>query len=147
MFFLQGVPRYLFAPLAEAVMFAMIASYILSRTLVPTLAMYLLRVKQHGTTSNPLVRFQRGFESLFERVRSEYQLLVTRLVLSRKVFVPAFHCACLCAFLLVPFLGQDFFPSTDSGEFILHVRAKREPGSKRPRVWPTRSKHRSGGFC
>jgi multidrug efflux pump subunit AcrB len=124
MFFLQGVSRYLFAPLAEAVMFAMIASYILSRTLVPTIAMYLLRSKEHGATRNPLVRFQRGFERGFERVRSAYQLLLTRLVSSRKVFVAGFLLACLCAFLLVPFLGQDFFPSTDSGEFILHVRAR-----------------------
>src|SRR5271163_5010610 len=124
MFFLQGVSRYLFAPLAEAVMFAMIASYILSRTLVPTLAMYLLRAKQHGASRNPLVRFQRGFENLFERLRSAYQLLLTKLVISCKVFVPAFLCACLCAFLLLPFLGQDFFPNSDSGEFILHVRAR-----------------------
>jgi multidrug efflux pump subunit AcrB len=124
MFFLQGVSRYLFAPLAEAVMFAMIASYLLSRTLVPTLAMYLLRHKAHGATSNPLVKFQRGFEHGFERVRASYQLLLTKLVLARKVFVPAFLLVCLSAFLLVPFLGQDFFPSTDSGEFILHVRGK-----------------------
>jgi multidrug efflux pump subunit AcrB len=124
MFFLQGVSRYLFAPLAEAVMFAMIASYILSRTLVPTIAMYLLRPKEHGATRNPLVRFQRGFEAGFERLRGAYQILLTRLVFARKLFVPAFLGACLCGFLLLPFLGQDFFPNTDSGEFILHFRAK-----------------------
>ena len=124
MFFLEGVARYLFAPLAEAVMFAMIASYILSRTLVPTIAMYLLRPKEHGATRNPLVIFQRGFEAGFERVRGAYQILLTRLVFARKVFVPAFLGVCLCGFLLLPFLGQDFFPSTDSGEFILHMRAK-----------------------
>jgi multidrug efflux pump subunit AcrB len=124
MFFLQGVSRYLFAPLAEAVMFAMIASYILSRTLVPTIAMYLLRPKEHGPTRNPLVRFQRGFEAGFERVRGAYQILLTRLVFARKLFVPVFLGICLCGFLLLPFLGQDFFPSTDSGEFILHIRAK-----------------------
>jgi multidrug efflux pump subunit AcrB len=124
MFFLQGVARYLFAPLAEAVMFAMIASYILSRTLVPTLAMYLLRHKEHGPTRNPLVRFQRGFENGFERVRGAYQILLTRLVFARKLFVPGFLGVCLCGFLLLPFLGQDFFPSTDSGEFILHFRAR-----------------------
>jgi CzcA family heavy metal efflux pump len=124
MFFLQGVARYLFAPLAEAVMFAMIASYILSRTLVPTLAMYLLRAKNHGATRNPLVRFQRGFENGFERVRAAYQVLLMRLVFARKAFVPAFLLLCLATFLLVPFLGQDFFPSTDSGQFILHVRGK-----------------------
>ncbi len=124
MFFLQGVARYLFAPLAEAVMFAMIASYILSRTLVPTLAMYLLRAKDHGATRNPFVRFQRGFENGFERVRAAYQVLLMRLVFARKAFVPAFLLLCLGTFLLVPFLGQDFFPSTDSGQFILHVRGK-----------------------
>ena len=124
MFFLHGVARYLFVPLAEAVMFAMIASYILSRTLVPTLAMYLLRTKDHGTTQNPFVRFQRGFENIFERVRTSYQLLLTRLVFSRKVFVPGFLLVCVCAFLLVPFLGQDFFPNTDPGEFILHIRGR-----------------------
>jgi multidrug efflux pump subunit AcrB len=124
MFFLNGVARYLFAPLAEAVMFAMIASYVLSRTLVPTLAMYLLRPKEHGASRNPLVIFQRGFEAGFERVRGAYQILLTRLVFARKLFVPAFLGVCLCGFLLLPFLGQDFFPSTDSGEFILHMRAK-----------------------
>jgi len=124
MFFLQGVSRYLFVPLAEAVMFAMIASYILSRTLVPTLAMYLLRPKEHGHSRNPLVHFQRGFEAVFERVRGAYQVLLTRLVFARKIFVPGFLAVCACGFLLVPFLGQDFFPSTDSGEFILHMRAK-----------------------
>jgi CzcA family heavy metal efflux pump len=124
MFFLQGVARYLFAPLAEAVMFAMIASYILSRTLVPTLAMYLLRAKNHGVTRNPLVHFQRSFENGFERVRAAYQILLMRLVFARKAFVPAFLLLCLGTFLLVPFLGQDFFPSTDSGQFILHVRGR-----------------------
>jgi multidrug efflux pump subunit AcrB len=124
MFFLQGVSRYLFAPLAEAVMFAMIASYILSRTLVPTLAVYLLRPKDHSPSRNPLVVFQRGFEAVFERVRAGYQVLLTRLVFARRIFVPSFLAVCLCGFLLLPFLGQDFFPSTDSGEFILHIRAK-----------------------
>ncbi len=124
MFFLEGVSRYLFAPLAEAVMFAMIASYILSRTLVPTLAVYLLRPKEHSPSRNPLVIFQRGFEAAFERVRAGYQVLLTRLVFARRIFVPSFLAVCLCGFLLLPFLGQDFFPSTDSGEFILHIRAK-----------------------
>ena len=124
MFFLQGVSRYLFAPLAEAVMFAMIASYILSRTLVPTLAVYLLRPKEHSPSRNPLVFFQRAFEAAFERVRAGYQVLLTRLVFARRIFVPSFLALCLCGFLLLPFLGQDFFPSTDSGEFILHIRAK-----------------------
>jgi CzcA family heavy metal efflux pump len=126
MFFLNGVAKYLFVPLAEAVIFAMLASYILSRTLVPTLAMYLLKAKQHGEqeSRHPLARFQRGFERLFERVRSVYASLLSQLVSARRVFVPCFLIACLCFFALIPFLGQDFFPDTDSGQFILHVRAK-----------------------
>ena len=126
MFFLGGGGRYLFVPLAEAVVFAMLASYILSRTLVPTLAMYLLKTHdEHATPSrNPLSVFQRAFERMFERVRASYQDLLGRLVLMRSLFVPVFLLLCLCAFLLVPFLGQNFFPSTDNGSFILHVRAK-----------------------
>jgi CzcA family heavy metal efflux pump len=126
MFFLSGVARYLFVPLAEAVVFAMLASYVLSRTLVPTLAMYLLRAKGHGRkdTRNPFARFQQGFERAFERVRLNYQLLLTTLVFRRWIFVPVFLGLCVGAFLLIPWLGQDFFPDTDSGQFILHVRAK-----------------------
>jgi multidrug efflux pump subunit AcrB len=125
MLFLSGVARFLFVPLAEAVAFAMIASYILSRTLVPTLAMYLLKSKHAISRShNPLVWFQQGFERMFERLRLGYQLLLTTLVYRRFVFVPAFLGLCAAAFLLAPWLGQDFFPTTDSGEFILHLRAK-----------------------
>ena len=125
MFFLSGVARYLFVPLAEAVVFAMIASYMLSRTLVPTLAMYLLKAKHSsGASRNPFVWFQRAFERVFERLRLAYQLLLTTLVYRRYAFVPIFLGACLAAFFLAPWLGQDFFPNTDSGEFILHFRAK-----------------------
>jgi multidrug efflux pump subunit AcrB len=126
MFFLSGVAGYLFAPLAEAVIFAMIASYILSRTLVPTLAMYLLKAHKHGGAPSRSVfaRFQRGFEQLFEKIRSSYSSLLAQLVLVRLAFVPCFVIVCLLAFALVPFLGQNFFPDTDSGQFILHVRAK-----------------------
>src|ERR1700757_2790385 len=124
MFFLGGVARYLFVPLAEAVVFAMLASYLLSRTLVPTLAIYLLKAKDHNASGNLFTRFQRGFERGFERVRSGYQMLLTRLVHHRRVFVTVFLLLCLSAFLLVPWLGQDFFPSTDGGNFILHVRGK-----------------------
>src|ERR1700729_4100163 len=126
MFFLSGVAGYLFAPLGEAVIFAMIASYILSRTLVPTLAMYLLRAHEHGSapSRNVFARFQRGFERLFEKIRSSYSSLLAELVSVRLAFVPCFVIVCLMAFALVPFLGQDFFPDTDSGQFILHVRAK-----------------------
>jgi len=126
MFFLNGVARFLFVPLAEAVIFAMIASYILSRTLVPTLAMYLLKAHRHGgpKSRSPFANFQRGFERGFENIRSAYSSMLGRLVSARRVFVPAFLAVCLCGFALIPFLGQDFFPDTDSGQFILHVRAK-----------------------
>ncbi len=126
MFFLAGVARYLFVPLAEAVVFAMLASYMLSRTLVPTLAMYLLKAHDHEAqvSRNPLARFQRAFERGFERVRSSYESLLSRLVAARKLFIPAFLAFCVLVMLLVPFLGQNFFPATDNGSFILHVRAK-----------------------
>jgi multidrug efflux pump subunit AcrB len=126
MFFLSGVARYLFVPLAEAVVFAMLASYVLSRTLVPTLAMYLLKAKGHhaGPLRNPLIRLQQAFERGFERLRVGYQLLLTTLVYKRTVSIPAFLFTCLVAFLLAPWLGQNFFPSADNGQLILHVRAK-----------------------
>jgi CzcA family heavy metal efflux pump len=125
MFFLSGVSRYLFVPLAEAVVFAMLASYVLSRTLVPTLAMYLLKRHDHNAvpSRNVLARFQRGFERRFEQVRRGYVSLLRRLVQARVLFVPVFLLLCLCAFLLEPFLGQNFFPSSDTGSFILHLRA------------------------
>ncbi len=125
MFFLSGVSRYLFVPLAEAVVFAMLASYMLSRTLVPTLAMYLLKKYDHHApvSQSVFARFQRAFEHIFENLRSGYQNLLARLVEMRMIFVPLFLGACLCAFLLVPFLGQNFFPSSDNGTFLLHLRA------------------------
>jgi multidrug efflux pump subunit AcrB len=125
MFFLGGVARFLFVPLAEAVVFAMLASYLLSRTLVPTLAMYLLRAREHGTVAAKgiFARFQQGFERVFERVRERYHLLLQGLVFRRRIFIPTFLGLCLAAFVLVPFLGEDFFPQTDSGQFILHVRS------------------------
>jgi multidrug efflux pump subunit AcrB len=126
MFFLSGVSRYLFVPLAEAVVFAMLASYILSRTLVPTLAMYLLKAHDHNATpsNNILARFQRGFERRFEQVRGRYEGMLGRLVAKRMLFVPGFLLVGTCAFLLLPFLGQNFFPSSDTGSFLLHLRAK-----------------------
>jgi CzcA family heavy metal efflux pump len=126
MFFLSGVSRYLFVPLAEAVVFAMLASYFLSRTLVPTMAMYLLKPVDHHAplSQNPFAQFQRWFERGFEFVRSAYEVLLTRLVAVRKLFIPAFLVCCLLTLLLIPFLGQNFFPSSDTGSFILHVRAK-----------------------
>ncbi|MGC1784293.1 MAG: efflux RND transporter permease subunit [Acidobacteriaceae bacterium] len=125
LFLLGGVARYLFIPLAEAVVFAMLASYFFSRTLVPTLAMYMLKLNEGlGESRNPLVLFQRKFEQGFARVRNAHERLLTRLVVRRKVFIPAFLGLCLSAFFLTPWLGQDFFPQTDSGQFILHIRSK-----------------------
>ena len=126
MFFLSGVARYLFVPLAEAVVFAMLASYVLSRTLVPTLAMYLLRPHAHGSapTRNPFALFQRGFERAFERMRAAYRSLLTRLLSRQGAFVSVFFAACLLAWVLVPWLGENFFPVSDNGQFILHLRAK-----------------------
>jgi multidrug efflux pump subunit AcrB len=125
MFFLAGVARYLFVPLAEAVVFAMLASYALSRTLVPTMAMYLLKKHDHHATPsrNILARFQRGFERGFEGVRSAYASLLARLVDLRRLFIPVFLLGCLVLLTLIPVLGQNFFPNTDNGSFILHVRA------------------------
>jgi len=126
MFALGGVAHFLFQPLAEAVIFAMLASYILSRTLVPTLAMYLLKPREENAapSRNPFTRAQKAFDRGFEAFRLGYQGLLTTLVGKRLIFVPAFLLLCLSAAALIPWLGQDFFPSTDSGQFILHVRAK-----------------------
>jgi multidrug efflux pump subunit AcrB len=126
MFFLSGVARYLFVPLAEAVVFAMLASYILSRTLVPTLAMYLLRPHAHSDapTRNPFAWFQRGFERGFERTRAAYRSLLTGLLSQQAAFVAMFLAVCLAAWFLVPWLGENFFPASDNGQFILHLRAK-----------------------
>jgi multidrug efflux pump subunit AcrB len=129
MFFLSGVARHLFIPLAEAVVFAMIASYVLSRTLVPTLAMYLLKPHHTGDahaprSRNPFTVIQRGFERGFESLRAGYHGLLDSLLRHRAMFVPVFIGLCLLAFALLPWLGQDFFPSTDTGQFKLHMRAK-----------------------
>ncbi|HET8881734.1 MAG TPA: efflux RND transporter permease subunit, partial [Solimonas sp.] len=127
MFFLEGVARFLFVPMAEAVMFAMIWSFILSRTLVPTMAKYLLHPHTHHegekpVSRNPLVRFQRGFEARFERLRAGYHDLLDLALHHRRVFVPAFLAFVALSFLLVPFLGRNFFPSVDSGQILLHAR-------------------------
>ena len=128
MFFLTGVSRFLFVPLAEAVVFAMLASYVLSRTLVPTLAMYLLKVGPHHSSRpaawNLPARFQRAFERGFNAARDAYHRTLAACVRHRGVFATAFLGSCAAAFLLLPWLGQDFFPSVDAGRFNLHFRAK-----------------------
>jgi multidrug efflux pump subunit AcrB len=131
MFFLTGVARFLFVPMAEAVMFAMIWSFILSRTLVPTMAKYLLQPRLHHAegeapppSRNPLVRFQRGFEARFERVRGGYRDLLSLAMLRRPVFVIGFLGLVGVSFLLVPYLGRNFFPSVDAGSILMHVRTQ-----------------------
>jgi len=127
MFFLSGVARYLFLPLAEAVVFAMLASYVLSRTIVPTMAKYLLqheKLRNRAERSrNPLVRMQQHFEAGFEKVRDGYHRVLAAVLRHRKPFLLSFVAACLASLaLLVPWLGQDFFPTIDAGSFKLHVR-------------------------
>ena len=130
MFFLTGVARYLFVPLAEAVVFAMLASYLLSRTLVPTLLMYLLRGHEHEEHGEPrglfapLQRFQQRFERGFERVRESYHGTLASCLHHRRAFITGFLAFCVLSMGLVFFLGQDFFPSVDAGIFRLHVRGR-----------------------
>ena len=147
MFLLSGVARYLFIPLAESVVFAVMASYVLSRTLVPTLAMYLLKAKpdakKHGEHDGDheeekpqhddekpakkvgfFGRFQQKFEAGFHRVRDGYQDLLGRALQRRWLFALVFLGLCAASMCLIPFLGQDFFPTVDAGQFKLHIRAK-----------------------
>ena len=130
MFFLTGIPKYLFVPLAEAVIFAMLASYLLSRTLVPTMARYLLieqtedeRRERTERSRNPLVRMQAKFETGFEHFRERYHRLLEAAIHHRRAFVTCFFAGCALSFALLPLVGEDFFPSVDSGEFVMHLRA------------------------
>ena len=126
MFLLSGVARYLFLPLAEAVVFAMLASYLLSRTIVPTMAKYLLRGEKVGHTvksRNHLVLFQQKFGVAFEKFRAGYRGLLERCLQHRRAFLALFFAVCLGSLaLIVPWLGQDFFPTVDAGSFKLHLR-------------------------
>jgi multidrug efflux pump subunit AcrB len=130
MFFLTGVARFLFVPMAEAVMFAMLWSFILSRTLVPTMAKYLLQPHEHHAegeappTRNPLVWFQRGFEARFEGIRGGYRDLLTLAMQRRPIFVIGFLGLVGASFLLVPYLGRNFFPAVDAGSILMHVRTQ-----------------------
>jgi multidrug efflux pump subunit AcrB len=134
MFFLTGVARYLFVPLAEAVVFAMLASYVLSRTLVPTLVMWFYRnVKLHGEHIDeakvpvwllPFVKLQRAFENGFDRFRNGYRALLKSCFEHRRPFAIFFLLFCTAAWLLTQALGRDFFPTVDAGQFLLHIRAR-----------------------
>ncbi|MDE1932431.1 efflux RND transporter permease subunit [Bradyrhizobium sp.] len=140
MFQLGGVAGYLFRPLAEAVVFALVGSFILSRTLVPTMANYLMSAHHHATETavgqpalrgrsrNPLVRFQQGFEAYFERFRGRYRELLIGALERPKTFMVAFLACVVLSFGLAPFLGENFFPAVDSGQILMHVRA--QPGTR-----------------
>lgn len=126
MFFLAGVAKFLFVPLAEAVSFAMLASYLLSRTLIPTMVMFIMRGHEHRP-SQPRTfvgRFQRGFEDRFERFRGGYHRLLETTLEHRKLFAIGFAGFCFLSLGLVFFLGRDFFPPVDAGLIRLHVRAR-----------------------
>jgi len=126
MFFLTGVAKFLFVPLAEAVSFAMLASYLLSRTLIPTLVMYIMRGHEHRAEAPKsfLGRFQRGFERKFEDFRRGYEQLLETTIEHRGLFVACFLAFCLLSLGLFFFLGEDFFPQVDAGLLRLHVRAR-----------------------
>jgi multidrug efflux pump subunit AcrB len=131
MFFLSGVAKFLFVPLAESVIFAMIFSFLLSRTLVPTMAKYLLKPHvAHDESAAPgarnpnfLVRFQRGFEAKFMQLRGSYHGLLALAIEHRRLFIGGFLGFVLLSFLLTPFLGRNFFPQVDGGQIMLHARA------------------------
>ena len=126
MFLLSGVARYLFVPLAEAVVFAMLTSYVLSRTLIPTLCKYWLRTAEQERAAaahpNAWQRFQRAFEARFEMLRDRYQLVLTTILHHRGVFMAIFAGMAFGSMLLIPFLGRNFFPEVDAGQIKVHVR-------------------------
>ncbi|MBU0913530.1 MAG: efflux RND transporter permease subunit [Gammaproteobacteria bacterium] len=129
MFFLPGISGFLFVPMALAVVFAMLASFLLSLTVVLTMSMYLLKPHQQGSNHAaqsgffaPLKKLQQGFETGFEKLRSGYSTSLAALMSSRKTFVASFMTLVLLSFVLLPFLGRNFFPDVDSGRMLLHVR-------------------------
>ncbi|KIO48846.1 efflux RND transporter permease subunit [Nitrosospira sp. NpAV] len=129
MFFLEGVARFLFVPMAVAVMLSIAWSFLLSRTLVPTMAKYLLHPhaphdEQEQPLRNSLVRFQRRFEARFEHGRARYREYLTLALAHRRIFVICFLAFVLASFLLLPFLGRNFFPAVDSGQILMHARTQ-----------------------
>ena len=133
MFFLDGVSRFLFVPMALSVMLAMTFSFILSRTLVPTMAKFLLKphaphTDMHGNntrlppTRNPIMRFQRSFEAGFEKFRAGYKDLLQLSLAHRLPIVAGFMGFVLATFALVPYLGTNFFPDVDGGQILIHAR-------------------------
>ena len=147
LFLLGGVARYLFVPLAEAVVFAMLASYILSRTLVPTLAMYLLSsMSIAGSRRIRSCGFSRDSSVASNGCATAYRRVSDAMCSKPRGLHSGVSGVCLCAFLLVPWLGQDFFPQSDSGQFILHLRANTGTRIEETRAsaiwWRTRSAQR-----
>jgi len=144
MFFLTGVAKFLFVPLAEAVSFAMLASYLLSRTLIPTLVMYIMRGHEHRAhcPKSILGRFQRGFERKFEDFRRGYEGLLETTLEHKGLFIIGFLIFCILSLGLYSFLGQDFFPQVDAGLLRLHVRAR--PGLRVERDRPSLRSDRRG---
>lgn len=126
MFFLTGVAKFLFVPMAEAVSFAMLASYLLSRTLVPTMVLYIMRGHEHRAAEprSFLGKSQRGFERWFERFRDGYRQMLETTLQHRKAFSLGFAAFCFLSLGLVFFLGRDFFPQVDAGLIRLHFRAR-----------------------
>ncbi|NLF06954.1 MAG: efflux RND transporter permease subunit [Pirellulaceae bacterium] len=134
MFFLTGTAPYLFVPLAEAVVFAMLASYVLSRTLVPTLVMWFYRHASHGDQAQParpaalwlrpFTAIHMGFQSGFNRFREGYRGWLRTVLHYRLPFMAVFLLFCLGSLSLTPYLGQNFFPNVDAGQFRLHLRAR-----------------------
>ncbi|PTR06103.1 multidrug efflux pump subunit AcrB [Nitrosospira sp. Nsp5] len=129
MFFLEGVARFLFVPMAVAVMLSIAWSFLLSRTLVPTMAKYLLHPHAHHdeqeqSPRNSLVLFQRRFEASFEHGRTRYREYLTLAMAHRRIFVICFLAFVLASFLLLPFLGRNFFPAVDSGQILMHARTQ-----------------------
>lgn len=130
MFFLEGVPRFLFVPMAEAVIFAMVTSFILSRTLVPAMANYLLKphsspLAEEGNakpSTNFMVRFQRSFEARFEHFRHGYRNILEAAIIQRRSFVIVFMAFVVLSFALIPTLGRNFFPAVDGGQILMKVR-------------------------
>jgi multidrug efflux pump subunit AcrB len=133
MFFLSGVSRYLFVPLAEAVVFALLASYALTRTLVPTMVMWFYKNNPYRGEAldpatakpwvRPFVKLASRFDKAFERLKEAYGKLLGKILERRAPFIIGFLSFCVASWLLVPFLGQNFFPTVDAGQFRLHVRA------------------------
>ncbi|MFZ8141142.1 efflux RND transporter permease subunit [Alteromonas macleodii] len=129
MYFLQGIPKYLFVPMAEAVMLSMLFSFLLSRTLIPTLAKYLLVENNNHSVRTPtgmalwLSKGHKRFEQGFKSFQHSYSQVLAKAIASRKLFLAGFLSFAIVSFALMPFIGRNFFPTVDSGQISIHARA------------------------